>query len=111
MKKVFELVIILGMLVSVAAFAASDDVLRIKVMKDGTIYANDSTLSVDQLGELFNTVGKGAHEVWYYREQGESEPHPNAMKVIKAVVDQGLPISLTRDSNFSNCVPGTGCPA
>ena len=51
---------------------------------------------------------EGQGEVWYYREVPEADPHPNAMKVLEAIVDQNLPIRLSTKPDYSDSVDDKG---
>lgn len=46
--------------------------------------------------------------VWYYREAGQAEPPPEAAEVIKAVIENRLPIRLSSRPDFSDAVDGDG---
>ena len=41
--------------------------LRVKVLTDGSIFANDQPVRLDQLAEQFATLSKAGGTVWYYR--------------------------------------------
>jgi len=80
-------------------------VIKIKVLNDGTLMLNDKSASVDQIGEFLNKQKDvpGTH-VLYYRENAVGAPHPNAMLVIRAVADARLPIRLSAKPDFSDAV-------
>jgi hypothetical protein len=46
--------------------------------------------------------------VWSYREAAQTEPHPNALRIMSMVADYGLPISLSTKPDYSNVVDGKG---
>ena len=46
--------------------------------------------------------------VWYYREGSESDPTDAQFEVLKAIVDNQLPISLSSKEDFSDYVGADG---
>jgi hypothetical protein len=40
--------------------------------------------------------------IWYYREGGDKEPPPEAMEVMKLIVDNNLPISMSTKPDYSD---------
>ena len=78
--------------------------VKVRVYGDGRITLDDSTVSLDGLSAAFADLKQQSGRVWYYREGGESEPHPNAMAVFQAIVDVQLPISMSSEEDFSNVV-------
>ena len=77
---------------------------KVRVYGDGRITLDDSTVSLDALSTAFADLKQQSGSVWYYREGGESEPHPNAMAVIQAIVDAQLPVSMSSEEDFSTVV-------
>jgi biopolymer transport protein ExbD len=79
-------------------------VMKVAVYADGRILADGHEVSLQQLREAFAQLSKAHGTVLYYREAPQSEPHPNAMAVVQAVVEARLPISLSSKPDFSNVV-------
>ena len=77
---------------------------KVRVYRDGRITLDDSTVSLDGLSAAFADLKQQSGSVWYYREGGDSEPHPNAMAVIQAIVEAKLPVSMSSEEDFSNVV-------
>jgi hypothetical protein len=50
--------------------------------------------------------------VWYYREIGKGEPPSQAVEIVKLVVENRLPISLSSNPDFSDYIDdeGQSCP-
>lgn len=47
--------------------------------------------------------------VYYYREAPQEEPHPNAMVLIRTVMEAGLGLAFSSEPDFSTIVvPDTG---
>ncbi len=74
------------------------------VYNDGKITYNQKEVSLLKLHDELRALKKNNGTVWYYREDGEDEPHPQAANVIQAVIGAGLPISLSSKPDFSTVV-------
>jgi hypothetical protein len=88
--------------------AESPKVLRIAVSADGRVTADGRVLSIDALGPILRDLAKSKGEVWYYREAAQSEPHPNALRVLSLIVDNSLPVSLSTKPDYSDVVDDKG---
>ncbi len=84
--------------------------LRVKVLTDGSIFANDQPVTLDELAEQFATLSKASGTVWYYREASEIEPHPNAMEIMRLIVENKLSVTLSTKPDFSDSVGPDGVP-
>jgi biopolymer transport protein ExbD len=88
--------------------AEANTVVKITLASDGQVTANGQIVTLDQLGAKLADVKQDGGEVWYYRENPASEPHPNALKVMDLVAQNGLPIKLSAKPDFSDSVDATG---
>ena len=79
-------------------------VLKIAVMRDGRITADGSPTTVDALAATLTDLATSKGVVWYYREAAEGEPHPNATKVVAAIIEHKLPVSLSSKPDYSDAV-------
>jgi biopolymer transport protein ExbD len=70
------------------------EIAKIKVDQAGTIYLNGNSVSIQELKHEFKRLKQVNGAVWYYRDNPQGEPHPKAVEVIKAVVDEKLPVRL-----------------
>jgi hypothetical protein len=80
-----------------------DFVVRISVLASGKMLLDGNESNVP---EVKSTLGKARSEravVWYYREGGKGEP-PQAMEVIKLVIENKLPISMSSKPDFSDYI-------
>src|SRR5688572_3489865 len=75
-------------------FPDSATVARVKVAQDGTIHLNGARASLEDLKKNFEQLKANKGRVRYYRENPQGEAPTQAMDVMKAVVDAGLPIKL-----------------
>ncbi len=80
-------------------------VAKIKVNQEGVIALNDQTVTLEQVKAFLSKLSESSSAaVWYYRENAEGEPHPNAMLVLQAIVDAKLPVKLSTKPDFSDSV-------
>jgi hypothetical protein len=77
-------------------------VMNVAVYADGHIVADGHEIALPALRQAFARVSKAHGRVLYYREAPESEPHPNAMAVMQAIIEARLPVSLSSKPDFSN---------
>jgi biopolymer transport protein ExbD len=88
--------------------ADSRKVLKIAITESGQISANGRPTTIEALSPMLRELARNKGEVWYYRQKPEADPHPNAMKVLKAIVDQNLPIRLSTKPDYSDSVDDKG---
>jgi biopolymer transport protein ExbD len=88
--------------------ADSRKVLKIAITATGQITADGQPTTIEALIPILRELAKEKAEVWYYREASETEPHPNAMKVLSAVVDQNLPVRLSSKPDYSDSTDDKG---
>jgi hypothetical protein len=79
-------------------------IMKVAVYKDGRIVADGRETDLPRLRQAFARLSEAGGSVWYYREGAEAEPHPNAMLVIRAIIEARLPVSLSSQPDFSNAV-------
>ena len=70
------------------------EISKVKVDRSGTIYLNKRIVTIEVLKQEFARLKEGNGAVWYYRENPQGEPPPQAMAVIQAIVDARLPVRL-----------------
>jgi biopolymer transport protein ExbD len=88
--------------------ADSRKVLKIAITASGKITADGRPTTIEALILILRELAKNKGEVWYYREAPEAEPHPNAMKVLSAIVDQNLPVRLSSKPDYSDSIDDKG---
>jgi hypothetical protein len=84
--------------------ADSQKVLKIAITASGQISADGRPTTVEALLPILRELAKNKGEVWYYREAPLADPHPNAMKVLSAIVDNNLPIRLSSKPDYSDSI-------
>ena len=70
------------------------EIAKVKVDTAGNISLNGNSVSIQEIKHEFKRLKQVNGAVWYHRENPQGEPHPNAVEVIKAVVDEKLPVRL-----------------
>jgi hypothetical protein len=87
-------------------------VTRIRVSRDGEIWCDDVRTSLADLGPRLAQLRADQGVVWYYREEAGDNPAPEAMAVVRMVVEQRLPISMSTRADFGDVVQqdGTAVP-
>ena len=88
--------------------ADSQKVLKIAIRASGEISVDGRPTTLEALIPMLRELANNKGEVWYYREAPEADPHPNAMKVLKAIVDQNLPVRLSTKPDYSDSVDDKG---
>ncbi len=82
--------------------------MKISVFKDGRITIDGDEVTIEDTPARIQSASGTDTQVFYYREAGQEEPHPNAMKVIAAIAEAKLPISLSTKPDFSTYVDAEG---
>ena len=90
--------------------ASDAPIIKVAVFADGRITADGSPVTIDSLRESFKILAEKKGAVWYYREAGQGEPPPQAMQVIKTVIDARLPIRLSSRPDYSDSIGFDGKP-
>jgi biopolymer transport protein ExbD len=83
-------------------FSDSDTVTRIKVAQDGTIFLNGSKASLEDVKKNLEQLKANKGRVRYFRENPQGEAPPQALGVIKAITDAGVPIKLCTSEDDLN---------
>ena len=83
-------------------------VARIRVSRDGQIWCDDVRTSLADLGPRLAQLRAAQGVVWYYREEAGDDPAPEAMAVVRMVVEQRLPISMSTRADFGDVVQADG---
>jgi hypothetical protein len=86
----------------------TDIVLKVSVLQSGKLLANGAEIRLDDLDARLSQLKSQNGVVWYYREGGQGEPPPIAMEVMKLVVKQSLPISMSSKPDFSDTIDEQG---
>ena len=69
-------------------------VTRIKVAQNGAIVLNGNAASLDDVKKNLEQLKANKGRVRYFRENPQGEAPGEAMRVMQAIVDAGLPLKL-----------------
>lgn len=84
---------------------------RIRVTRTGDIRYDDTPVTLEALAQLLRDLRSAGGVVWYYREQADAEPAPEAMAVVRLVIEHRLPISISTRPDFADVVLPDGSVA
>ncbi len=85
-------------------------VLKISVMADGRITLDGHTVTIDSLRISLKQLAEQNGVLYYYREASQSKAPQEATEVIKAVIENRLPVRLSSRSDFSDAIGADGRP-
>lgn len=74
----------------------------------GEIWCDDVRTSLGDLESRLAQLRAAQGVVWYYREDVDAEPAPEAMAVVRMVIEQRLPISMSTRPDFGDVVQADG---
>jgi hypothetical protein len=83
-------------------------IAKIRVDGEGMVTLDGAPIGLEALRAELTRLKEAGGVVWYYREDAAGEPPESAMAVIRAVVDAGLPISMSTRPDFSDVVSEDG---
>jgi biopolymer transport protein ExbD len=78
--------------------------IKVYVEKDGRITADEKVTSLNDLDSSFSRLKARNGTVYYSRDNGESDPPPEAMKVMELIVKYKLPVRLYTDKTFTETI-------
>ena len=108
MWKQFLVVVIVGMPFMAGAGAQPAKVARVSALGSGKILLNGRESDLRGIEAEFKRLKEVKGEVWYYRENAQGEPKPQAMAIIQLIVANKLPVSMSTKPDFSDYVDGQG---
>jgi hypothetical protein len=88
--------------------AQSPKVLRIAVAAGGQITADGAPTTLEALAPILSDLARAKGVVWYYREAAKAEPHPNALKVLSAMIEHNLSVRLSSKVDYSDVIDDKG---
>ena len=88
--------------------AQTPPIARVSALADGRLLLNGEPVTVSLLSAALKNLKVANGVVWYYRENGQGEPTPQAMSAIKLIVEQSLPVSMSSKPDFSDYIDQSG---
>lgn len=83
--------------------------MEVAVFRDGSVEIGGEKLELEAAIATIQSASGSDTMVYYYREAPQEEPHPNAMTIIKTVMEAGLSLAFSSEPDFSTIVaPDTG---
>ena len=79
-------------------------------MVDGRITVDGSPATIDSIRVSLKLLAEQKGVVWYYREAGQGKAPPQSAEVIKAVIENHLPIRLSSRADYSDAIGIDGKP-
>lgn len=86
------------------------EVARVSVLSSGKILLNGCASDLSRIEAEFKRLKQVKGAVWYYRENAQAEPRPEAMAVIRLAIANQLPVSMSTKPDFSDHVDDQGHP-
>lgn len=83
-------------------------ILKVSVLASGAVLLEGEPVSIEGLQAKLESAKPERPVVWYFREAAGGEPPAEAMQVMKMVVENRLPISLSSKPDFSDYVDMKG---
>ncbi|MEM9482339.1 MAG: hypothetical protein AAGA83_01460, partial [Cyanobacteria bacterium P01_F01_bin.116] len=81
-------------------------IIEVAVFRDGRVEIDGNKLDLE--AAIVTLKATSDETVYYYREAPQEEPHPNAMKLIEAVIESGLSLTFSSEPDFSTVVTPDG---
>ena len=88
--------------------AGNNPVVRISVLRSGKVLLDGKESNLSAVRKALGRAQSEKAVVWYYRENGKGEPPPQAMEVIKLIIENNLPISMSSKPDFSDYIDDKG---
>ena len=95
-------------LVTLLVSAQSPPVARVSVLSSGKLLLNGAPTELPTIEAEFQRIKKSQGAVWYYRENPQTEPPPQAKAIIRLVIEYGLPVSMSSKPDFTDYIDENG---
>jgi hypothetical protein len=88
---------------------ADSPYVKVVVSKSGEITLDGKPASIGEVSDAFASLAQKKGVVLYARESPEEgQPHPNAIRIIKLVTDNKLPVRLCKNTDCSDALDANG---
>lgn len=77
------------------------DVLKVYVEKNGTIFANGTQVTIDELDNQLKQLKEKNGVVWYSRDNLSDDPSREAMAAVNIILQYELSVKFYADKNFT----------
>lgn len=79
-------------------------ILKIAVMTDGRITVDGSPVTIESVRVSLKELAERNGVVWYYREAAQEKAPPQSAEIMKAVIENRLPVRLSSRADYSDAV-------
>ena len=107
-RRQFVALLFASMLASNLVAQLKQPMVKLAALATGKILLDGSPLSLQELDVALKKLKASGGVVWYYRDNPTFEPTPSAMAVIKLIVENGLPVSMSSKADFSDRIDASG---
>jgi hypothetical protein len=83
-------------------------IVRLSAFADGSLLVDGSKMTAEEAISVLSGLDAPNSIVWYYREAAKERPHPNVQRVVEAIAEFGIPVSLSTLPDFSDVVEKDG---
>jgi hypothetical protein len=83
-------------------------IVRISAFADGKLQVDGAAMTPDEAISVLSGLDAPNSIVWYYREAPKEPPHPSVQRVVQAIAEFGIPVSLSTQPDFSDVVDKDG---
>ncbi|MFY9511609.1 MAG: hypothetical protein WAQ05_11625 [Rubrivivax sp.] len=90
------------------ALAQRRPVLQLSALSNGVLIVDGSLTTLRSLDGMLVKLKEAQGIVWYYRENANEDPHPQATEAIRLIAAHGLPISFSSRPDFSDYIDDDG---
>ena len=99
---------LVGLVSLISSAYADPPNAKISALASGVLLLNGKAADLASIEAEFKRLQTNNGEVWYYRDNPHAEPTPQAMAVVKLVIQYRLPISFSTKPDFSDAVDDKG---
>jgi hypothetical protein len=104
-KLVLSVALLIGLMGSYTDVGSAEPPIgKVRVYRSGKMTLDGRQVTINEMRKGLSNLKIKNGVVWYFREAGEQEPHPNGPLVIQAIIDNKLPVSMSNKEDFSTVV-------
>jgi hypothetical protein len=91
-------------------FAPGAPILKVALMTDGTITTDGVACDLESLRALIHSTAQQKGMIWYYREASQTKAPPQSIEIMKAIIENRVPVRLSLQPDYSDSVGMDGKP-
>lgn len=103
MNKPLATTLLAALIAANVALGTEMKIAKVHALADGSINLDGRHTTLDELQRILSKA-HGQVAVWYYRDHAHREPTEGQMNVIKTIIDNQAPISMSTKPDFSDVV-------